>query len=344
MGGLLISRSNRKASTAGKGWPMKRRILLTNEVVHRLLPEESVRLERFTDIEDEAAETLARVSRWNRFPNAKLSNSISHNHFGSWVEELRLNGLTSLTDVSARFLGESDKILLLNGLKELTLGVAQGLSKSSSIRMELNGLKSMSREVAACFGTNRKLRILALNGITQISDEAMAELSGFGGWLSFGRLRQISERAAISLAGHGSSLHLTGLKELPDNIAAILSKHRGGHLVLTGVRSLSEIAAGHLSQYQGYLGLSGLEHLSIEVAAKLKLHRGELGLSGLTTLSIEAARILAQRTERVSLLSLRDISPEVAHVMCDKAELFWVIPGKFPDSIRELLETKFEEF
>ena len=80
-------------------------------------------------------------------------------------------------------------------IQELTVEQAQRLAQDKSGRLLLDGLKSLSPEVAT-------------------------ELARHEGWLSLGVLTTISDEAATALGQHKGALHLDGLTRISDAAVA----------------------------------------------------------------------------------------------------------------------------
>jgi hypothetical protein len=120
---------------------------------------------------------------------------------------LCLDGLTKISDKSAKELSNYTGGLSLNGLNELSDKAAEELSKFKGAYLNLNGLN-------------------------ELSDKAAEELSRFKGNLNLKGLSKLSDKAAAELSKfQGQSLGLYGLSELSDRVAQSLAKYQG-HLGL----------------------------------------------------------------------------------------------------------------
>jgi hypothetical protein len=93
--------------------------VLTKEIAEQFLAGQSVTLNEFTAIEDEAAESLRNC-----------------NH--TW---LVLDGLTNLSDAAAIYLSTMEIALSLNGLTELSNTAAKSLGKHALVLSGLTSLK-----------------------------------------------------------------------------------------------------------------------------------------------------------------------------------------------------------
>ncbi len=240
-------------------------------------------------------------------------------------------------------------------LKTLTAEEATRLAQQKSGRLLLDGLKSLSPEVAEELAQHEGW--LSLNGLTGISDEVAAALGQHKRALHLDGLTKISAATAEALASHRSELSLNGLTAISDEAAKALARHTGGRLFLKGLTTLSPAAARALSQRNGggpvyQLHLDGLTTLSPEAAAALAEMTGHnwngrlprfktvpddvartlakeggnvRSMPGLTTISDEAAKLLLPKIGG-NLPALKTLSPEAAKAMA-KARGHLVLDG-----------------
>ncbi|MBM3983830.1 MAG: DUF1588 domain-containing protein, partial [Planctomycetes bacterium] len=247
--------------------------------------------------------------------------------------DLHLNGLTTLTPVAAKEIGQRNGDLYLNGLTTISNDT----------------LKALAEHKAG--GNNRP--IVYLKGLTTLSDEGAVILAGWPKWcgelpalptlsekvaasLATSRnwdgklpaVRTISTGVAQALAQRSGNLSLDALTTLPAEAAAELAAHKGGTLSLNGVKELSEKTAEALARHEGRLSLKGATGISANVAKALAGHKGDwLFLDGVTTLSEEAAGALAKHAGVVSLCGLTTLSKEVGQLL--KANPRLVLADKF---------------
>jgi len=252
--------------------------VLTKEIAEQFLADEdSVRLSKFTAIEDAAAESLSKYE-------------------GTY---LYLNNLTELSDAAAKSLSKHEGYLSLSGLTSLSDGpghiaLASALVSSQEDTPRPRGVSYVDS--------------LYLDNLTELSDAAAKSLSKHEGYLSLSGLTSLSDAAAENLSKHEGlvdhfslerqieDLRLDGLTSLSDAASESLSKHKGG-LSLNGLTSLSDATAESLSKHEGDLSLDGLTSLSDAAAESLSKHEGvyqhgvlkKLSLHGLTSLSDAAA-------------------------------------------------------
>ena len=178
---------------------------LTTEIAEQFLADEdSVDLSEFTEVDDDAAESLSK-------------------HEGNLLD---LAGLTSLSDEAAESLSNhKGKYLFLHGLTSLSDEAAESLSKYKG-DLSLNGLTQLS-ETAGHIALAESLS-------ENVDDDGELILDG---------LTSLSDAAAESLSKCQTGLSLTGLTSLSDATAESLSKHKGEYLDLGGLTRLSDAAA-----------------------------------------------------------------------------------------------------
>jgi hypothetical protein len=221
-------------------------------------------------------------------------------------------------------------------LQQLTVEVARKLADDKSGRLLLNGLKTISVEVAKELARHEGW--LSLNGLTTISDEAAAALGQHKRALHLDGITKLSAAAAAALASHRSELSLNGLTAISDEAAKALARHTGGRLFLKGLTTLSPAAARAFSQRKGggpvyQLHLDGLTTLSPEAAgalAGMHGHNWNGRLPGFKTVPDDVARALATEKGNIrSMPGLTAISDEAAKVLLPK------IGGNLP-ALKEL--------
>lgn len=184
--------------------------------------------------------------------------------------------------------------------------------------------------------SNYDVKVLNLNGLTNLSDTAAVALSNFIGDLYLNGLTCLSSAFVDAFDCRGiGSLYLDGLKTISDTqikklccfwgagvrsfnglallseeAAEALSRHQGG-LILNGLTSLSNRAADSLSKFQqGFLELNGLKSLSDAAAESLSRLPSwtVLYLNGLTSLSDTAAVSLSHHQGYLWLKNLINLS------------------------------------
>lgn len=100
-------------------------------------------------------------------------------------------------------------------IKDLSIELAEGLASLHGSRLNLNGVVSISREIAQTLVKTKSL------------------------WLSLDGIERLDDSIATALAACKSGLSLNGIKELSDSCAEILASHKGS-LFLNGWMTFSE--------------------------------------------------------------------------------------------------------
>ncbi|WP_197442458.1 DUF1588 domain-containing protein [Lignipirellula cremea] len=212
-----------------------------------------------------------------------------------------------------------------NQFQQLTVEQAQALAQDKSGRLLLDGLKSLSPEVATELARHEGW--LSLNGLTTISDEAAAALAQHKRALHLNGLTKISDATAVALASHRSELSLNGLTAISDEAAKALARHTGGRLFLNGLTMLSGEAGKALAKRNGggpsfAVSLEGLTSLSHEAAAALADshgHNWQGRLPAFKTVSVEVAQAFAKEGANIrSMPGLTTISDEAARLLLPK--------------------------
>ena len=146
----------------------------------------------FSRIEDTAAKLLPKL-----FIATKVEEDGKKRAIG---KPLFLQGLVSLSDLSAHYLSKHRGYLSLSGLTSLSDRSAKMLSRQRGT-LHLDGLLNLT-EISASWLSKHK-GYLGLSGLTALSEEMASKFSEYQG-----------------------ELNLNGLTELPDSIAKALVMHR----------------------------------------------------------------------------------------------------------------------
>jgi hypothetical protein len=185
--------------------------VLTKAVAEKYIKDDSVDLDEFTEIEDDAAEILSKCE-WDLF----------------------LGGLTAFSDAAAEsFSKHKGGVLYLDGLTALSDAAAESLCKhEGEVRLSERLAKEfLTKEVAEKFIKGELVHpesgclIPDLSGFTKITDDAAEILSKFEGDLFLRGLTSLSDAAAESLSKHKGGLTLNGLTALSNAAAESLAKH-----------------------------------------------------------------------------------------------------------------------
>lgn len=152
--------------------------------------------------------------------------------------------------------------------------------------------KILTKEIAEQFIADYES--VDLSVFTKIEDDAAESLSRFNkgneGYLNLAGLTELSDAAAESLAKHEGDLSLDGLTELSDAAVGSLSQYKD-HLNV-GLISLSDPSAESLYNYKGeHLVLSGVKTLSDTAASSLAKIKGKVCLPRLTALNDTPAHL-----------------------------------------------------
>jgi hypothetical protein len=206
--------------------------VLTAKIAEKAIAQEKCKLNKYTEIEDAAAEALAKyegpieLNRLHQLPESAAKHLASHRG------ELWLCGLIELSESTALLISKHEGGLFLNGLKTLTLNSARQLIQTTGI-LSLDGLKDLSDELAKVLVKHSGP--LSLRGLSRMSDETATILSkheGSRNWLP---------QLPVSYKDHGRNggLFLDGLKTLTLESARALAKHQE-FISLGGLKSVTQ--------------------------------------------------------------------------------------------------------
>lgn len=234
-------------------------------------------------------------------PNVHYLSDGAIKHISQYKTYIHLNGLKSITDKGAEYLGQSE----------------------TNDSLELDGLESLSDIAAEQIFRTKNKHSIKMNGLITLSGNAMESLSHFPGYLSLNGLRTLTEKGAECVRRHNHAIELNGLTQISDEVAKYLSQKRC-EVSLRGLTSISDRTAQYLSESvrtedrEGYntMPLVSLKELSEEAARYLGQYRGfSLGLSGLTVISEEAAKGLSKYKGWLYLNGLTDLSDKAAEYL-----------------------------
>ena len=222
-------------------------------------------------------------------------------------------------DIQFRFCLDEFESIDLDAIKFIVDSCDKIKSKHGLYRLCLNGLNSLSMELAKIL--NKWKGDIHLSGVEDISVDTARELArAHKGALRLNGLSELDSSVLNELIENEGSIYLSGITELPDESFALFSKAYGS-LGLEGLSSLKAIQAKHLAASglgEGYvpsLYLEGVASIDEATAKELAKYRGDLHL-GITGLSDKVAAALS--THKGNLLSLPEISGDVS----DKAKDF----------------------
>lgn len=261
-------------------------------------------MSRFTHIEDDAAALLAGAS----YP-------------------LTLNCLVALSPYAAACLGRhAGGTLELNGLREISDGVAEGLSTRTKT-LSLNGLVTLSD--ASAMHLSRCTAKLSLRGLTELADTPghlalAAKLASQEGNLVLDGLERLGPKVAAKLSEHIGRLALRGLPEIDDEVlAALFSRSVQPELSADMLRTLFVRGSERfVSQYcianDGDLGiLQSLSSSECDLsAAKAMVDAGiDLSFDEVHEISPDIGSVLATSTHDIRIGHLATLSEESARAL-----------------------------
>jgi len=204
--------------------------VLTAKIAEKAIARDDCDLYEYTDIEDAAAEVLARYD-------------------GS----LSLGGLTHITDSTAKHLGNHKGSLWLNGLHCLSAETANTLSKHQG-GLWLWGLKTLDSTCALHLAKTSGM--LSLTGLTVLSDEIIEILADHNDSLDLSGLTSLSLKGANALFKSQHELLLNGLTSLSPEVAAVLASccdegsHSNGYRSFGGLEHATDELFDIFSKYE----------------------------------------------------------------------------------------------
>lgn len=252
----------------------------------------------FSDPTPGEASLLSSYKNHLTLPKVKVLGPQAASMFSKHQGFLSLPALRELTPESARALAARAGIgLSLEGLKSMTPDVAKELAHARS-GLTL-GLETIPPEVASALAPLDSS--LVLNQLGSITPEVARSLASSDRWLKLNGLTTLEVDVAAALAEHPGWLSLDGLDSITPEAAEALGQFRGKSLDLNRLRTLDIEVAEHIAQAKpiNLLSLNSVKTLSPEVAAALVAgnHR-HLSLQGLETLPDESLKILRRHQLR----------------------------------------------
>ncbi len=198
----------------------------------------------------------------------------------------------------------------LNGLRceceEISVEVASYIARQFRL-IHLDGLASMSAEVARALGTAHSLSLPGFNDLDVETATALCNCKE----LFLPRLNSITPEVARALLSV-PTLHLQGISHLSLELASVLAQHCGD-LGLHGVTSISSSVLDELRKHTGIVSL-GLSQWSHETAEwYVQTHPDWLDLSSLRFITDEIANVLGQHEGSIDLWRLESLTASQAH-------------------------------
>jgi len=233
------------------------------------------------------------------------------------VGDLPLNSLKSLRPDVAKVLCEHEGWLHLDGLTSVTPDAATVLALSKSASLTLNGLETLSPEVAERLA--KKAGGLSLNGLKILPPQIAHFLSQHKGRLDLDGIKSIDDAALDALCDHEGHVSLQGVRkevrDLTHARRALLLACDVGVNDFDNLETVSIDAAAALGRKASFLSMPRLKTITVEVARELAKTEHSLYLDGLEEIDAAVAECLAESRgllPDLGLSGLRSISPEVA--------------------------------
>jgi hypothetical protein len=265
------------------------------------------------------------------------------------ARDVSLPGVTSLPEnVAAAFRGRGrhdGSTLRLRGITEMSVEALKSLTHFRG-RLDLSGIKHITPDMAKVLHASPLFEIW-LDGVESLSPEVAALLmrpepdGQFVTTYRFGGLKTFPPEVARQWAGVHAGLLLPGDVEISVATARELAAFPGS--LELGVTSLTPEVARLLAESPGQLTLSGLETLSPDVAQAFS-HRQRYGVTmpALRTLEADAVRALCDNSG-ARLRGMDD--PEAPGLRCRSGA--WSFPGLetiSADAAAALAETDGHQF
>lgn len=218
--------------------------------------------------------------------------------------------VATLTDLVRGF-GFSS--LVLPGLKELSLLKSKALSRLQRGIIWLDGVQSLSPEVAESFSDYHALG-LGLNGLVDLDLSLAQRLRHFrGNQLGLSGLKELRPMPAKMLAEYpGTGLWFVGLESFKNDAAEELGRFQGGTLVFDKLKTLSPKQARALVAHpRKRLILAGSFPATAELARSLQGYQGEvLEFASAEPMPDDCAREFAKiQSQGLSFPKTRQCSP-----------------------------------
>lgn len=208
--------------------------VLTAKIAQKAVALEQCKLNKYTEIEDAAAEALAKYEGPIELNGLHQLPESAAKHLASHRGELWLCGFSELSESTATLISKHEWGLFLNGLKTLTLNSALQLIQTTGI-LSLDGLKDLKDELATILVKHSGP--LSLRGLSRMPDETATILSKHEG------SRKSLPKLPMSYKDHG----------------------RSGGLFLDGLKTLTLESARALAKHQEFISLGGLKGASKEI-------------------------------------------------------------------------------
>lgn len=221
-----------------------------------------------------------------------------------------LTGVTELPPPVAQALAETQKLLVLRGLRSLGTATAELLAGNDQIHFDVDLIRELTPSLAARLANRFSDGVLRLGGVSALSVDSAERLAGCTGGVSLPGLTTLSPEAAAMLARCQSGVELPGLTSLSPELARSLATCPGD-VSLPGLDTIPPALAAVLPDWKGFLSLGGLRTLSTADATTLTTTTAAIRLAGITQLSADVAEILG-RVRWLELPGIETLSAETA--------------------------------
>lgn len=213
--------------------------ILTKEIAEQFLAgEDSVDLNEFTSLEDDAADLLGTYSGSDLFLfNIKNFSVTAAKGLARYGGTLTIDVSNASDQAIAELSKASNEGLNLWGVRNLTAGTAEILSSFEGM-LTLADLDSLTEEVAEKL--SNQTHTLQLGPLKEITPEVCKILSRYqGDSLFFDELVSLSSDCAKHLSAYEGYLTFFDTKRISDSAAGWLSKKKGGGIGFFGLKFIS---------------------------------------------------------------------------------------------------------
>ena len=190
------------------------------------------------------------------------------NHKFPFFDDVRLNGLSEISDSVAALIGQYRRETVeLNGIKQLTDIAAEHLSSATNLDL---GVSRLSDTSAKHLGKVTNLSLCKLRSLSDVAAESFGITDdAFGLDLSGAKVSDDALEHLCKRGGHSLAL---GSKEISDRAAETLRQAKVSELYLRKLKSLSDDAAKTLLKFKGELHLK-LDSIPKSASAILRKHK-----------------------------------------------------------------------
>lgn len=172
----------------------------------------------------------------------------------------------SLSLAAAQALGKMNRSwIVLDGLTSLTPELAKALARGGAL--SLKGVKKLDKDTAKELARHKLY--LHLSGVEEASDEVIEALSETKASLFLDSLQHVSNDALEKLISFREGILSLGIRQLDEKQGQIIERYRGKELWLDSVPALTDPVAGSLSLVPCFLSLKSVRQFSEAACARL---------------------------------------------------------------------------